>query len=80
MKNENYIAVTSHFVDNECELKSYLLSCIKNSGSNTSENLKKDLSVVINKWGLGNYIAECTTDNAYNIVNVVNLCEWRHVW
>ncbi|KAL4091755.1 hypothetical protein QTP88_026397 [Uroleucon formosanum] len=55
IKNENYIAITCHFIDNECELKSYLLSCLENN------------------------IAACTTDNAYNIVNAVNVCGWRHV-
>lgn len=27
VKNENYNAITCHFIDNKCELKSYLLSC-----------------------------------------------------
>lgn len=49
IKNENYIAITCHFIDNECELKSYLLSCFKNSVSHSSENLKKDLLAVINE-------------------------------
>lgn len=79
IKNENYIAVTCHFIDNECELKSYLLSCFKNSESHTSENLKNDLLAVIKDWGLDNCIAACTTDNAYNIVNAVNMCGWRHI-
>lgn len=79
IKNENYIAVTCHFINNECELKSYLLSCFKNSESHTSENLKNDLLAVIKKWGLENNIAACTTDNAHNIVNAVSLCGWRHV-
>ncbi|KAE9525285.1 hypothetical protein AGLY_014353 [Aphis glycines] len=79
IKNENYIAVTCHFINNECELKSYLLSCFKNSESHSSENLKNDLLAVIKKWGLEHNIAACTTDNAHNIVKAVGLCGWRHV-
>lgn len=79
IKNENYIAVTCHFINNECDLKSYLLSCFKNSESHSSENLKNDLLAVIKKWGLENNIAACTTDNAHNIINAVSLCGWRHV-
>jgi len=79
IKNENYIAVTCHFINNECELKSYLLSCFKNSESHTSENLKKDLLVVIKEWDLENNVAASTTDNAYNIVNAGNSCGWRHL-
>lgn len=48
IKNENYIVVTCHFIDNECKLKSYFLSCYKNSESHTSDNLKNDLLRVIN--------------------------------
>jgi len=67
---------TCHFINNECELKSYLLSCFKNSESRSSENLKKDLLTVIQKWGLENNIAACTIDNAHNIVNAVSLMMW----
>ncbi|VVC43162.1 Ribonuclease H-like domain [Cinara cedri] len=64
IKNSNYIAVTCHFIDNECELKSYLFSCFKNSESHSSENLKNNLLAIIKKWGLENKIA--------------NLCRWKH--
>lgn len=79
LKNENYISVTCHFIDNNCEIKSCLLSCFKNSDFHTSDNLKVDLMRVSKKWELENHIAACTTDNAHNIVNAVNLCGWRHV-
>jgi len=50
IKNENYIAVTCHFISNECELKSYyILPCFKNSESHSLENLKKEL---LAEWGL----------------------------
>lgn len=42
IKNEGYIAVTTHFIDNNCELKSYLLSCFMYSESHTSDNLKNE--------------------------------------
>lgn len=43
VKNESYTAVTTHFINHDCELKSYLLSCFKYSESHTSENLKNEL-------------------------------------
>lgn len=79
IKNENYIAVTAHFIDEECDLKSYLLSCFKYSESHTSINLKNELLRVIKEWGLENRITACTTDNAPNITNAIHLCNWRHV-
>lgn len=79
VKNENYIAVTAHYIDEECDLKSYLLSCFKYSESHTSINLKNELLRVVQEWGLENRITACTTDNAPNITNAIQLCNWRHV-
>ncbi|XP_050066594.1 E3 SUMO-protein ligase ZBED1-like, partial [Aphis gossypii] len=79
VKNENYTAVTTHFINRDCELKSYLLSCFKYSESHTSENLKNELIRVVTEWGLENKVAACTSDNAANIVGGVILCNWRHI-
>lgn len=80
VQNDSYIAVTTHFIDNDCtHLKSYLLSCFKYSDTHTSEHLKTELLRVIREWGLENRVAACTTDNAPNITKAVDLCNWRHV-
>lgn len=48
VQNDSYIAVISHFIDNDCtRLKSYLLSCFKYSDTHTSEHLKTELLRVI---------------------------------
>lgn len=79
IKNENYTAITSHFINSNCELKSYLLSCFKYSESHTSENLKNELMRVVTDWGIENLITACTSDNAANIVGGINKCNWRHI-
>lgn len=79
IKTERYTAVTTHFIDNNCELKTYLLSCFKYSEAHTSENLKSELLRVTTEWGLQNKIAACTSDNAPNITGAIGLCKWRHI-
>jgi len=79
VKNENYTAVTIHFINRGCELKSYLLSCFKYSESHTSEHLKNELIRVVTEWGLENKVAACTSDNAANIVGSISLCNWRYI-
>lgn len=79
LKNESYTAITVHFIDQNCELKSYLLSCAKFSMRHTSENIKDCLQNIVRQWGLQNKIAACTTDNASNITSAICLCQWRHV-
>ncbi|KAF0704824.1 zinc finger BED domain-containing protein 4-like, partial [Aphis craccivora] len=69
--------VTAHYIDKECDLKSYFLSCFKYSESHTSINLKNELLRVVQEWGLENRITACTTDNSLNITNAIQLCNWR---
>lgn len=76
LRNESYLAVTVHFIDINCELKTYLLSCEKLPDRHTSENLKTSLQQVVNNWGIQNKVVACTSDNAANISLVVRLCQW----
>jgi len=78
LQNESFIAVTTHFINKDCVLQSYLLSCFKYSDAHTADNLKKELIRVVHEWGLENRVAACTTDNASNIIKAVELCNWRH--
>eukprot|EP00102_Acyrthosiphon_pisum_P027011 XP_016664221.1 PREDICTED: zinc finger BED domain-containing protein 4-like [Acyrthosiphon pisum] len=79
VKNESYTAVTAHYIDKDCILKTYLLSCFKYSESHTRENLKNELVRVVTEWGLQNKIAACTSGNASNITGAIALCNWRHI-
>lgn len=57
INNESFTAVTAHFINTNCELKSYLLSCYKYSESHTKENLKNELMRIVSEWGIQNNIA-----------------------
>jgi len=69
------MAITIHFIDQNCQLKSYLLSCAKFPMRHTSENIKDSLQNIVRQWGLQNKIAACTTDNAANIISAIHLCQ-----
>ena len=79
LKNESYVAVTAHFIDNDCCLKSYLLASFKFNGKHTSENIANELKRMTEEWGIQDKIVACTTDNAANMVRAIQLCNWRHV-
>lgn len=79
LKNESYMAVTVHFIDNSCQLKSYLLQCAKFPQRHTSENIKNSLLNTLKDWGLQNKVTACTTDNAANVTAAIRLCNWRHI-
>jgi len=50
LKNESYMAVTVHFIDKSCQLKSYLLQCAKFPQRHTSENIKNSLLNTLKDW------------------------------
>ncbi|XP_029341451.1 zinc finger BED domain-containing protein 1-like [Acyrthosiphon pisum] len=70
------MAVTVHFIDENCELNSHLLSCSKFSEKHTSENLKSSLLEITENWGIRKKIVAYTSDNAANISLAVSLCQW----
>ncbi|KAL4141979.1 hypothetical protein QTP88_004512 [Uroleucon formosanum] len=53
----SYTAITVHFIDQNCELKSNLLSCAKFPMRHTSENIKDCLQNIVRQWGSQNKIA-----------------------
>ncbi|XP_046980859.1 uncharacterized protein LOC124545941 [Schistocerca americana] len=79
VKNENYIAVTAHFIVENCNLKSYLLSSFKFHDKYTAENISSELQNETSTWGITNKIVACTTDSAPNMVKAVMMCKWWHV-
>jgi hypothetical protein len=79
INNESFISITMHYIDENFELSSHLLECLKWNESHTAQNLKQLLLNKIEEWNLSNKIAAITTDNAANIVKASKLCNWRHI-
>lgn len=79
VNNQNFMAVTSHFINSEFKLESVLLECTEFDERHTANNLATRLQEVIRKWGLENKVAACVSDNAYNIAAAIRLCNLRHL-
>ncbi|CAH2101579.1 unnamed protein product [Euphydryas editha] len=76
--NDNYIALTAHFINQDTTLKSVLLGCTHFDEWHTSENLSAYLLKEVAEWGISNKIAGIITDNSANIVVAVHLTTWQH--
>lgn len=74
--NDSYIAVVSHFVNEETELQSALLGCINYNERHTGQNLCDFLKEVMLEWQISHQIAAIVSDNAANILSAVRLGEW----
>lgn len=78
---ENYNTYTAHFINDDWQMKNYVLETKQMNESHTSQNLATELKHFVAKWGLQRYgMSPCvTTDNASNIVGAVKLAGLMHV-
>lgn len=76
--NAGYIAITFHFIDDNFQLKSVLLSCLEFSDNHTSQNLCQKIKYTIQEWNLENKIIFVVSDNANNIQLVLSLLQLKH--
>lgn len=79
LPNENYLAVTAHFVHENGELKTYLLNCLLFNDSHTAQNLSVEIKKCVTQWNLDGKIVAVVSDNAANIKAAIRLCNWRHI-
>lgn len=76
--NKSYIAITVHFIDNNFNLKSILLSCHSFLENHTSDNLCEQINKTLNAWNLRDKIVFAVSDNAYNIQNALGQLKFKH--
>lgn len=79
LKNENYIAVTIHFIDAEFVLKTFLLECFKYAERHTAENLAHEIRRVLREWSVNEKVEAVVSDNAANITAAIRILGWKHV-
>ncbi|XP_046685571.1 zinc finger BED domain-containing protein 4-like [Homalodisca vitripennis] len=68
---ESYMALTSHHISNDFELKSILLECSVIRSSHTSVNLAVEIDKIVKKFHLEGKIMIIVSDNASNIVGAI---------
>lgn len=77
---DSVMAVTGHFIDNNFEVKSVLLECVKYEGGHGSTNLADNLRQVISNWNIPEEsILLGISDNAANIKKAISTdLKWKH--
>lgn len=72
---ESYLTVTCHFVTNDFEIKSSVLSTkpLENGINHTAENIAFALNAIFIEWDIQNKISCIVTDNAANMLKVCEL-------
>ncbi|CAG9840808.1 unnamed protein product [Diabrotica balteata] len=76
---DNYLALTSHHISDDFELRSILLECSVMNSSHTSQNLALEINKIINKFHLNDKILIIVSDNANNIIGAItNELKMKH--
>lgn len=77
-ENENFIAVTGHFISEDYQFKSILIECFLFEDTHSSANIQSKLLQIINEWGLRDKINFIVSDNAANIQKAIADIGWKH--
>jgi len=64
MTQEGYICLTTHFVDNNWELQSKILSFCRLEPPHTGEEMKNKVFECLTQWEINRKIFSVTLDNA----------------
>lgn len=77
--DESFLAITSHFLDNDFYFKSVLLSCSLLEENFTSEFLADEINRNINDWELQNKVVFSVSSGEDYIANAIKMIlKWEH--
>ncbi|XP_049289537.1 E3 SUMO-protein ligase ZBED1-like [Anopheles funestus] len=79
INNTSFYAVTSHFIDDDAHLCSFLLECSEFSISHTGQNIAQWLKTVLSNFGIQDKIIAIVTDNASNMKSTADSAKISHV-
>ncbi|XP_011410338.2 PREDICTED: zinc finger BED domain-containing protein 4-like [Amphimedon queenslandica] len=78
-QTKSYCCVTTHLINGDWELKSYLLETFHFCLDHTAANISMELQRVVESWNIQDKIVCVVTDNAANMVAAISSTRWRHL-
>lgn len=79
MSNDNYLALTAHFITKNCQMQSFLLDCFQYNERHTAVNLSEETKRVLMEWDIYDKVNALVTDNAANMSATARLGGWKHL-
>ena len=77
--SHRYFAVTSHFISDQLEMKSYLLDCLVYTDQHTITYLKDELMRVTEEWSVQDKVVAVVTDNIGEVLTAIELIGWTRL-
>ena len=76
---QGYLTVTCHYINENMEMKSAILSTYHVEESHTADNLLPILKNITDKWNVTSKVHCVVTDSGSNIKKAVRLSGWNHL-
>lgn len=76
--NESFLTVTCHFIDKDYKIHTAVLSTNKMETNHTSENIAKEINIIIKDWDIDGKVVALVTDNASSMIKVCQILKIRH--
>ena len=75
LKNESFLGITVHFIDENWMLRHFTLDIFKFEGSHTGQLIADKIYEILVEFGLESKTISMTTDNASNMVSCAKILE-----
>jgi len=79
VKNESFMGITAHFINDEGLLQSIFLGCEMFDDRYTIDNWDTYLKNIIHQWNIEHKITAIVSDNAPNIVGAIKKFNYHHI-
>lgn len=79
VNNENFMAITGHFIDENMTLQSICIECEEFGERHTALNISRQLRKTIEAWNISHKVTVIVSDNAANVVAGIRETGVRHL-
>ena len=73
------MCLSGHIIDDEWDLRSYLLEQLPLVGSVTGEAIEERIQNSVRQWGVSNITKTLMSDQGTNVLKAERLAKWLHL-
>ena len=77
--SQGYKTVACHFIDESCQLKTFVLETFHLNVAHTAENIATELERIAEEWKVSEKVVALVTDNAANAMATARITRWKHI-
>ena len=76
---KGYLTLTTHFIDNEWALNSFVFTTLEVPMEHTAENIGRVVTGILLEYDISEKVIAATTDNGTNVIKAVDQLNFLHM-